>query len=159
MAKGIAITNEVFNQIKASCDRKIPNNKIAEVFGVSSSTVSTINTSKDFEEYKTRIASYGKKDSDYPIITVKRTNDLSSYSKESEIMDIIRKQNETGEDILQQILWMVRTIGVTIGALYDLVLNRNQATRNNQITEMNVFAQNQQRQIELLEELVKQWNT
>lgn len=61
MAKGVALTEPIFRQIKESCMRGIQNKKIAEVFGVCDSTVSTIRTSGNYEEYKSRVASYGQK--------------------------------------------------------------------------------------------------
>ncbi len=55
MAKGTALTEEIFTNIKSLLNKGKKGVAIAELFDLNPSTISLINTSKDFEEYKERI--------------------------------------------------------------------------------------------------------
>ena len=55
MPKGVYITEEDFDQIKSLTTKKIPVTKIAELLGYSRNTVSLINCSLDYTEYKEKI--------------------------------------------------------------------------------------------------------
>ena len=54
MARGTAITEDTFDNIKSFLNKGKKGVTIAELFDLNPTTISTINTSKDFEEYKER---------------------------------------------------------------------------------------------------------
>ena len=57
MAKGIALTEETYGNIKSLLNKGKKGVAIAELFDLNPSTISLINTSKDFDEYKEKIQS------------------------------------------------------------------------------------------------------
>ena len=154
------ITQALFDAIKGAINQGKTYRPTAEFYGVSFNTVERIAKSESLESYFSSIKK--KEPNNKTIITVQRGNDYTSYTKESEVMDIIKKQDKTGEETIQQVLWMTRTIGVTVASLFDIVLGLSQEMKkrdNNTETEMHIAIQNQQRQIELLERMIVQWTT
>jgi len=103
MAKGVAITEDIYEQIKAAFIRGASGRDIAKVFCVSEGTVSAIRTTDNIEEYRQKIAKWSGFQKSKEDRESENTISIQTfYYNMNRIYEELKKQTELLQRITEQ---------------------------------------------------------